>query len=52
MLSLFSVVFHSIFFILAGNEDMHERSDKFEVLPDPTTPVAEFDVLERLETTH
>ena len=34
---LFSAVFHPILFILAGNEDMHESSDKFEFQPDWTT---------------
>ena len=36
-LHLFLVVFNSILFILAGNEDMHKISDEFEVQPDPTT---------------
>ena len=34
---LFSAVFHPILFILAGNDDMHESSDKFEFRPDLTT---------------
>ena len=34
---LFSAVFHSIFFIPAGNDDMHESSDEFEFRPDWTT---------------
>ena len=34
---LFSVVFDPIFFILAGNEDMHKISDEFEFRPDRTT---------------
>ena len=33
----FSVVFDLICFILAGNEDMHKISDKFEFWPDRTT---------------
>ena len=33
-LHLFSVVFYLILFILAGNEDMHTITDKFEFLPD------------------
>ena len=36
-LHLFSVVLHLILFILAGNEDMHKISDKFEFLPVRTT---------------
>ena len=35
-LHFFSAVFHLILFILAGNEDMHESSDKFEFQPDWT----------------
>ena len=35
-LHLFSVVFDRIFFILAGNEDMHKISDEFEFPPDRT----------------
>ena len=34
---LFSVAFDPIHFILAGNEDMHEISDVFELRPDRTT---------------
>ena len=30
-------IFHPILFILAGNEYMHESSDKFEFQPDWTT---------------
>ena len=33
----FSAVFYPILFILAGNDDMHECSEEFEILPDPTT---------------
>ena len=29
--------FYPIFFILAGNEDMHKISDEFEFRPDLTT---------------
>ena len=36
-LHLFSVVFDRIFFILAGNEDMHKISVEFEFPPDRTT---------------
>ena len=31
MLPLFSVVFYLILFILAGNDDMHESSEEFEI---------------------
>ena len=30
-------LFHPILFILTGNDDMHESSEDFEFLPDPTT---------------
>ena len=33
----FSAVFHPVLFILAGNDDMHERSEEFEFRPDRTT---------------
>ena len=33
----FSAVFYPILFILAGNDDMHESSEDFDFLPDPTT---------------
>ena len=33
----FSAVFHMILFILAGNDDIHESSDKFEFMADWTT---------------
>ena len=33
----FSTVFYPLLFIFAGNEDMHESSEEFEVWPDPTT---------------
>ena len=33
----FSTGFHPIIFILAGNRDMHESLEEFEVWPDPTT---------------
>ena len=36
-LHLFSVVFDPILFILAGNENMHKISNKFEFRPDRTT---------------
>ena len=32
----FLIDFHSIFLILAGNEDMHESLEVFEIQPDPT----------------
>ena len=36
-LRLFSVAFHPILFILAGNEDLHQISDEFEFRSDRTT---------------
>ena len=45
---LFSVAFDPILFILAGNEDMHEISDEFELRPDQTTD-SELAALERLK---
>ena len=33
----FLAVFYPILFILAGNDDMHESSEEFEFLSDPTT---------------
>ena len=38
VLSLFlGCFFYPILFILAGNDDMHESQEEFEILPDPTT---------------
>ena len=37
VLPLFLGCFYPILFILAGNDDMHESSEEFEILPDPTT---------------
>ena len=37
VLLLFSAVFDAIIFKLAGNDDMHESSEEFEIRPDPTT---------------
>ena len=37
MLPLFLGCFDPIFFILAGNEDMHESLEEFKVRPDRTT---------------
>ena len=34
---IFSNVFDRILFILAGNDDMHESLDEFEIWPDSTT---------------
>ena len=34
---VFSNVFDWILFILAGNDDMHESLDEFEIRPDSTT---------------
>ena len=33
----FSAVFHPFLFILAGNDDMPESSEEFEIQPYPTT---------------
>ena len=33
----FSAVFYPILFILAGNDEMHESSEEFEIRPDLTT---------------
>ena len=33
----FLLVFHPILFILAGNYEMHESSEEFEIRRDPTT---------------
>ena len=35
--SRFSNGYDRIFFILAGNDDMHESLDEFEIWPDSTT---------------
>ena len=37
MLPLFLGCFYPILFILAGNDGIHESSDKFEIWPDPTS---------------
>ena len=37
MLPFFSAVFYPILFIFAGNDNMHESSEEFEIRPDPTT---------------
>ena len=37
MVLFFSAVFYPILFILAGDDDMHESSEEFKFLPDPTT---------------
>ena len=34
---VFSIAFDLILFILAGNDDMHESLDEFEIWPDSTT---------------
>ena len=36
VLPLFLGCFYPILFILAGNKDMHERSEEFEIRPYPT----------------
>ena len=33
----FSAVLDRIYFVLAGNDDIHESLDEFEIWPDPTT---------------
>ena len=33
----FQTVFYPILFILAGNDEMHERSEDFEIRTDPST---------------
>ena len=37
MLSLFLGCFYPLVFILAGNNDMHESSEEFEIRQDPAT---------------
>ena len=37
VLPLFLGCFYPILFILAGNDDMHESSEEFEIRPDWTT---------------
>ena len=37
VLPLFLGCFYPILFILAGNDDMHESLEEFEIWPDPTT---------------
>ena len=37
VLPLFLGCFYPILFILAGNDDIHESSEGFEIRPDPTT---------------
>ena len=37
VLPLFSAVFHPTLFILAGNNDMHESSEEFEIQNASTT---------------
>ena len=41
VLPLFLGCFYPILFILAGNEDMHESSEEFDFLPDPTLAALE-----------
>ena len=36
VLPLFLGCFYPILFILAGNDDMHESLEEFEIRPDPT----------------
>ena len=37
MLPLFLSCFYPILFILAGDDDMHESLEEFEIRPDPPT---------------
>ena len=37
VLPLYFAVFYPILFILAGNDDMHESSEEFEIRPELTT---------------
>ena len=37
VLPFFSAVLDRIHFILAGDDDIHESLDEFEIWPDPTT---------------
>ena len=37
MCHFFLAVLDQIHFILAGNDDIHESLDEFEIWPDPTT---------------
>ena len=37
MSPLFLTVLDQILFIFAGNDNIHESLDKFEIRPDPTT---------------
>ena len=37
LLHFFSVVLDRIHLILAGNDNIHESCDEFEIWPDPTT---------------
>ena len=37
MSPLFMAVLDRILFILAGNDNIHESLDEFEIRPDPTT---------------
>ena len=39
-LYFFSAVFHPFLSILAGNIDMHDSSEEFEIWLDPTTGVS------------
>ena len=46
MFQLFLGCFYPILFILAGNDDMHESSEEFEIRPDLTAKLV---ALERLK---
>ena len=43
-----SFIFDLILFILAGNEDIHKISDKFEFRPDQTTVLASSFIFDRI----
>ena len=44
---LFSAVFDRIFFLLAGNDEILENLDEFEIRPDSNKNTAEVAALER-----
>ena len=48
MLHFFSIVFHSIFFILAGTHEMDESLEEFDIRQDPTIDCG-VNCLERLK---
>ena len=44
---VFSNVFDRILFLLAGNYDMHENLDEFEIWPDSTTELAALECMKK-----